>query len=363
MKTTAMVLTAFNQPLKQREFDIPALSEGQMLVKIDAAGVCGSDVHMWKGEDPRTPLPLILGHEGVGTIVEMKGEKRTVHGEPLQTGDRILWHRGVSCGRCYYCAVLNDPSLCTNREVYGINMSCVQPPHANGCYAEYVVLRSGTDIFKIDAAIDPAVLVSASCSGSTVAHAFDLHAPRYGDTVLVQGPGPLGLYAIAFAKHLGAARVIVIGGAENRLAVCREFGADVVLNRRRTTVEERRQMILEYTHGRGVDMAVEAVGDPAAVHEGLKLVRPGGTYLSIGFSQPPGLCNVDFFLEVVRKNLRIQGVWVSAARHTEQAMKLVLSNRELFAKLVTHRFTLAEADKALAAMARRDALKAVLLPR
>ncbi len=362
MKTRAMVLEAFNQPLAMREYDIPALADGQVLVKITAAGVCGSDVHMWRGEDPRTPLPLVLGHEGVGEIVELKGAKNTVHGEPLKVGDRILWHRSVSCNACYYCAVLNEPWLCQSRKVYGINVPANVPPFANGCYAEYLVLQAGTDIFKIDAAVDPAVLVSASCSGSTVAHAFDIHAPRYGDTVLVQGPGPLGLYATAFAKQMGAGRVIVIGGAPNRLAACREFGADLVLNRRETTLEERRAIILQHTHGRGADMAIEAVGDPSAVHEGLKLVRPGGTYLSVGFSQPPGECQVDFFQEVVRKNLRIQGVWVSSTRHTERAIQLVLRSPELFAKLVTHRFKLSEADAALRAMAARDALKAVLIP-
>ncbi len=362
MKAKAMVLKAFNAPLSFEEYEVPALAEGQVLVKIVAAGVCGSDVHMWKGEDPRTPLPIILGHEGVGTVVAMNGAKQTVDGEALAEGDLILWHRSVSCNGCYYCAILNEPWLCRNRKVYGINMSSAVAPHLNGCYAEYVVLQTGTDIFKVSPGIDPAVLVSASCSGSTVAHAFDLQSPRYGDTVLVQGPGPLGLYAIAFAKSLGAGKVIVIGGSENRLAVCREFGADIVLNRRQTTVEERREAVLAATNGRGADMAVEAVGQPSAVEEGLKLVRPGGTYLSVGFSQPPGETSVDFFREVVSKNIRIQGVWVSSTRHTLPAMRLAEANQQLFAKTVTHRFPLAEATDALKVMADREALKAVLIP-
>jgi threonine dehydrogenase-like Zn-dependent dehydrogenase len=290
MKAKAMVLEAFNQPLAAREFAIGPLEDGQVLVKITAAGVCGSDVHMWKGEDPRTPLPIILGHEGVGTIIAMKGARKTVEGQPLAEGDSILWHRGVSCNSCYYCAVLHEPWLCQSRHVYGINMSSAAAPHLNGCYSEYVVLRAGTDIFKIAADSDPAVLVSASCSGSTVAHAFDIVSPRYGETVLVQGPGPLGLYAAAFAKRLGAARVIVIGGSENRLAMCREFGADIVLNRRQLSLEERREAVLAATGGRGADMVIEAAGDPSAVHEGLRLVRSGGAYLSVGFSQPPGQC-------------------------------------------------------------------------
>ena len=357
-----MVLEAFNQPLVMRDFEIPPLQDGEVLIRLEAAGVCGSDVHMLRGEDPRTPLPIILGHEGVGRVLEVKGEKRTVEGELLKSGDLILWNRGVSCHRCFHCAVLNEPSLCKNRKVYGINRSSKVAPYVNGCYSQEMLLTADTDIFKVTAEVDPAILVSASCSGATVAHAFDLHRPDFGDTVLIQGPGPLGVYAVAFAKQLGAQEIIVIGGSENRLQTCREFGATLTLNRRELSLEDRKQAIMDKTRGRGVDFAIEAVGDPSAVHEGIKLVRSGGAYVSIGFSQPPGNCQIDFFQEVVSKNLKIQGVWVSGTRHTWQAMKLVLERPELFARMITHRFSLEQANEALAAMAQRDALKAVLVP-
>jgi D-arabinose 1-dehydrogenase-like Zn-dependent alcohol dehydrogenase len=123
-----MVLEAFNAPLKMRELEVPVLQDFQVLVRIDAAGVCGSDVHIWKGEDERTPLPIVLGHEGVGTVIDVKGEKRYVTGEPVKAGDRILWNRGVSCNGCYYCTVLNQPWLCGTRKVYGINRSLSEPP-------------------------------------------------------------------------------------------------------------------------------------------------------------------------------------------------------------------------------------------
>ena len=362
MKTRAMVLEAFHAPLRMRELEIPVLRESEVLVRIDAAGVCGSDVHMWKGEDERTPLPIVLGHEGVGTVVDVKGEKGYVTGGKVKTGDRILWNRGVSCNGCYYCAVLNQPWLCPTRKVYGINRPLSELPGLNGCYAEHLVLVASTDIFKIEGEIDPAILVSASCSGATVAHAFDEHRLSYGSDVLIQGPGPLGVYAVAFARHLGASQIMVTGGSENRLQLCTAFGATVVLNRRTTSIEERREFIFSRTGGRGVDVVVEAAGEPSAVNEGLVLVRPGGAYLSIGFSQPPGNCTVDFFREIVKKNVKIQGVWVSGTRHTFQALSLIEKEQKLFGRMITHRFRLDEANEALAVMERREALKAVLIP-
>ncbi len=363
MKSRAMVLETFNEPLVMRELDVPSLAPGQVLVRIDAAGVCGSDVHMRQGRDERTPLPIVLGHEGVGTVADVKGIKEYVTGGALKTGDRILWNRGVSCNSCYYCAVLNEPWLCTSRKVYGINRALKDAPGLNGCYAEHIVLTASTDIFRIDRAADPAVFVSASCSGATVAHAFDEYTFPCGSTVVIQGPGPLGVYAVAFAKHMGAGEIIVTGGSEHRLQVCLQFGATAVLDRRRTTVEERKQLVSDRTGNRGADVVIEATGDPSAVEEGLSLVRQGGAYLSIGFSQPPGECTVDFFKDVVRKNITIKGVWVSSTRHTFQALKLIEHQADLFAGMITHRFTLEQANDALRAMETREALKAVLLPR
>lgn len=200
MKSVAMVLTAFNRELVQREIEIPCLQEGQILVKITAAGVCGSDTHMRKGNDPRTPLPIILGHEGVGEIVEIKGKRSTVEREELKVGDAILWNRGVSCGHCYFCAVAKTPAFCLERWTYGITKACDQWPYLNGCYTEYIMLSPDTDIFKLPPALDPAIIVPASCSGATAAHCFDYIKPRIGDTVLIQGPGPVGIFAAYYAS-------------------------------------------------------------------------------------------------------------------------------------------------------------------
>jgi threonine dehydrogenase-like Zn-dependent dehydrogenase len=362
MESKAMVLEKFNHPLPMRAFPIPDLKEGEVLVKIEAAGVCGSDVHMWEGRDPRIRLPMILGHEGVGEIADVNGEKRDVHGRPLKRGDKVLWNRGVTCGHCYFCRVKMEPSLCPHRWVYGIHTSCAGPPYLTGNYSEYLLLAREVDLFKIETDVDLQVFVPASCSGATAAHAFDLSRMESGDSVLVQGIGPLGIFSVAFARSFGASEIIVIGGTEERLKTCQAFGATTVLNRHRLSMEERKEAVMEITHGRGVDVAFEMAGEPDALKECISLARTGGSCITAGFGEPHGTIELDCFHDIGRKNLRLQGVWVSEVRHTHMALQLIMRRPQDFRKLITHTFPLDQANEALHAMKSKEAVKAVLLP-
>ena len=362
MEVRAMVLEKFNQPLSMRTFPIPALKEGEVLVKIEAAGVCGSDVHMWEGRDPRIRIPMIPGHEGVGEIVEMKGPRQDVYGALLKVGDKVLWSRGVTCGHCYFCKIKREPSLCQSRWVYGIHTSSAKPPFLTGNYAEYLPLVREVDFFKLPTGIDLATLVPASCSGATTAHAVDLARMEPGDSILVQGVGPLGIFSVAFAKSLGVSQIIVIGGTEERLLMCQLFGATLLLNRNRLSQKERKYAVLEATHGRGVDVAFEMAGEPDALRECISLTRTGGSCVSAGFGEPHGTIELDCFHDLGRKNLRLQGVWVSETRHTHMALQLILTRMGEFKKLITHRFPLEKANDAIHAMKTKAAVKAVLLP-
>lgn len=362
MKSKAMIFRKEKEPMMLTEIEIPKLNDGEILVRLLASGVCGSDVHIWKGEDPRAPRNMIIGHEGVGVIVAMKGSKKSVNGETLRYGDRIIWDRGSVCGRCYYCRVLKQPALCCERKVYGLNQSLSDYPYLNGCYSEYIVLTQNMDIFKIDEKVDPALLVTASCSGATVCHGFDMHRPKIGDTVVIIGSGPLGIYAILLSKLSGAGKIIVTGTSNTRLDFCKAIGADKVININEVSLEERQQYILDETYGRGADFCIEAAGYPSALKEALNLAGMGATCLSYGFGQPMGTFPFDGHYDLVRKNLKIQGVWVSDTTHTHQAMSIVKNNQDVFAKMVTHRFALEDANKAISVMNSQEAIKAVLIP-
>jgi threonine dehydrogenase-like Zn-dependent dehydrogenase len=361
-KIEAAVLEEFGKPLEIRAFERPKLREGEILARITASGVCGSDVHMWKGLDARVILPLILGHEGVGIIDEIKGKKLDVFGRSLTEGDAIIWDRGVVCGMCPYCAVHKTPSLCVNRWTYGISKPCNEPPYLNGCYSEAIVLHERTKVIRLEGSIDPVALAPASCSGATSAHSFELHPPKLGETVLIFGPGPLGIFHVAFSKEYGASNIIVIGGTRERLEMCKKFGATHVINRNEMPPEERKSMILELTEGRGADVAYECSGSVSAFMEGLSHLRMGGTIVVPGFGVPSGSAMVDCFHHITRKNVKIQGVWVSDTEHLYRALRLVQSKKYPFRELVTHTRPLEEATDALRLVEERRAVKVVLKP-
>ena len=153
--------------------------------------------------------------------------------------------------------------------------------------------------------------MAASCSGATTAHAFDLCPVHAGDSVLVQGVGPVGAFAVAFARAGGAQEIIVVGGTRSRLELCQRLGATHLIDRNATTFEERVRMVKEITNGRGVDLAVEGAGTIDAFAEGPSYVRIGGSYAVAGIAEPRDLVPFDVFRDVARKNLHMQGVWVS----------------------------------------------------
>jgi threonine dehydrogenase-like Zn-dependent dehydrogenase len=363
MKTLAQVLAAFKKPLEGREFELQPLAYGQVLVRVTAAGVCGSDLHMASGDDPRTPLPIILGHEGVGEIVEIKGAKADYQGRPLKVGQKVLWNRSVVCGKCFFCKS-GEHHLCPERFVYGIHRSTAVPPHVNGCYSQYLPLDARTDVIPIDdvPAEHHTALVAASCSGSTAAHAFDLFEPREGETVVVQGAGPLGCFIAAMARECGVRQIIAISRSEGRLEASRRFGVTHALTIKNTTAEERREFVRSLTGGRGADAVYEAVGTAGVVREGIGLLRQGGRFITAGFGQPGGTMQWDPFADLTRPDLKYVGVWVSHTRHTVRALDLAKRHLADFALMVSHTLPLAGVNQAHDLMRRGDAMKVALVP-
>jgi threonine dehydrogenase-like Zn-dependent dehydrogenase len=362
----ASVLEAFKAPLQVREYPLPEkLEAGAALVRTEMAGICGTDVHLWKGELPIS-LPVILGHETVGVIERLgAGLEMDWTGAPLKVGDRVTWNSAISCGQCFYCAEKKQPTRCPHRRAYGIGYRSDAAPHLLGGYAEYHYLRPGTTMFRLRDDLSTEAVIGAGCALITAIHGVERTGIAWRDIVVVQGAGPVGLAALAVAKSAGAGEVIMIGGPKHRLEMAGRFGANHVIDLE--AVQEpgaRIKAVRDLTRGYGADVVLECVGHPSAVVEGMEMCRDGGKYLVLGHYCDAG--PVSFNPHVVtRKQLQVFGSWSSEPRHLRMALEFLrATGKEFpFADLVTHRFPLEKADEALRTTANWQSAKSVIIPR
>ncbi len=349
----AAVLEGFNQPLAVRTFPLALHVEpGAARVRVTMAGVCGTDVHLWRGELPLS-LPVILGHETTGILEELgsglnPGLNKDWRGEPLEVGDRITWASSIACGECFYCRLKSQPTRCLSRKAYGISYNATEAPHLRGGFAEQILLRPGTAIFRLPADLPDQALLGAGCALTTAIHGMERAPLAWRDIVVVQGVGPVGLAAIAVCRDAGASRIIAIGGPRHRLQLAREFGADVVIDVAEFPLpEERRQIVLKESGGFGADQVIECVGKPEAVNEGLELGRDGAQFLVLGQYGNAG--NISFNPHTVtRKQLRVVGSWGFEPRHLNRAIEMLQAGwKDRFAAAVTHRFSLDNVNEAM----------------
>ena len=361
----ASVLIAFNAPLELRELPLREKPEpGAALVRTEMAGICGTDVHLWKGQLPIS-LPVIMGHETVGRIEQLgEGLERDWTGQPLKIGDRVTWNSAVSCGACYYCAEKKQPTRCPHRRAYGIGHRCDQPPHLLGGYGEFHYLLPRTTIFKLPDDLPTESVIGAGCALITAIHGVERTGIAWRDNVVVQGAGPVGIAALAVAKSAGAGQVIVIGGPKHRLEMAQRFGADHLINIDDVREPQARlEAVRQLTGGYGADVVLECVGIPNAVVEGMELCRDGGKYLVLGHycDAGPVLWNPHV---ITRKQLQVFGSWSSEPRHLKQAIEFLRTNQQRFPfhEMVSHRFTLDRANEALAMTANWDSAKSVFVP-
>ena len=360
----ASVLEKFQAPLQLREFALPSRPErGAVLVRIEMAGICGTDVHLWKGELP-IALPVILGHETVGRIEQLgEGVETDWTGQPLRVGDRVTWNPSAACGACYYCAEKRLPTRCTSRRAYGIGYRCDAAPHFLGGYAEFHYLRSRTTIFKLPDDLPTESIIGAGCALNTAIHGVERTGISWRDVVVVQGAGPVGIAALAVAKSAGASQVIVLGAPRHRLEMARRFGADHVIDIDAVPSAGRIDAVRQLTGGYGADVVLECVGAPVAVVEGMEMCRDGGKYLVLGHYCDAGPVSWNPHI-VTRKQLTVIGSWSSEPRHLHAAIGFLRDNKERFpfAGMVSHRFPLEEANEALATTAAWKSAKSVLVP-
>ncbi|MCW7944010.1 hypothetical protein AAW14_18710 [Streptomyces hygroscopicus] len=359
----AAVLEEFGKPISIRHLPVPEPGDGEMLIDITYGGICGTDLHLQQGHLP-IPTPLTLGHEGLGTVRTLgPGAAFDARGAQLAVGDTVMWASSISCGRCVPCRQYREPTLCEARRTYGVNRPLGEGSGLSGAWAEAILLHQGAVVVKLPQGVDELAAMSLACAGPTLVHALYERRPvLLGETVIVQGSGPVGLAAAAFAHLAGAEKVILVGGPRPRLDLAARCGIgdhhiDIVDGEPGRALDRARELT---PGGHGGDLVIECAGVPQAVAQGMTLARRGGSYLIVGQYTDNG----DTMLnphQIVHRQLDIHGSWAFSGAHLVEYVRLLpaLSSRFDLRGLVVP-FPLADIRRATEAVANGTVIKAVL---
>jgi 2-desacetyl-2-hydroxyethyl bacteriochlorophyllide A dehydrogenase len=315
---------------------VPALGGRDVLVEVALCGVCGTDVHILEGEYPLVKPPRVLGHEFSGTVRGVGSGVTSV-----QAGDRVAIDPTVSCGGCYYCRQ-GIPLMCENRV-----------PHHGGL-GEFVVLPEQT-VYPLPASVSLEVAALAEPL-SCCLHTIDLAGIRPGFTVAVVGAGTIGLMLLQLARRAGATRILVSEPSQTKREIAQRLGADVLVNPLKEDVQAAAR---EMCGGRGVDVAVEAVGARQTVMDAIALPRRGGTVVLMGVASPTTEVPLRPF-DLFERELTIKAAYIRKFEFHRTVELLPLLELQ---GLITDRFPLANAADAVANVKAGNGIKTVVEPR
>jgi L-iditol 2-dehydrogenase len=369
----AAVIPRPNAVVEIREFPTPELEPNSALLGVELSEVCGTDVYLQQGLLEGVPYPLIPGHVSVGRLEKIRGQMLDVEGNAFREGDRVTFldvHR--TCNACWYCLVAKATTRCPHRKVYGITYGAEDG--LSGSWAEQVYLKPGTRCIRLEA--EPELFMAGGCALPTALHAVERGEISIGDTVLVLGAGPVGLNAIILAQMRGALRVLCIGAPQRRLDAALELGAEAVLNFEEHSEAERIEWLLDQSAIRNSkssilpDVTIEATGHPDAVVQAMRFTRDAGKVVVVGqYTDHGPVSNEAAFnphLDLNKKHLDVRGCWGSDFSHFYRAAQ-VLSDPARSTAWATlqpklNRYTLNQANDALADVASGSVLKALIDP-
>lgn len=340
--------------IQVRETEVPEPGPGEVLVRVEACGICGTDVEVKEHGMPGQPPfgeHFIMGHEYAGVVVRL-GE--TV--DEFEVGDRVAVEVHKGCGRCHNC-IMGNYTACLN---YGKRDKghAAKGMTVDGGFAEYAVNHVNT-LYKIPDRISfdhASLITTAGCAF----FAFDVFGGYVaGDTIAVIGPGPVGLALAQAGKALGAEKVVLIGTRQGRLSLGKEMGADYTVNIKEG--EDPVSLIQGITGGYGADVVFDAAGVSSSLEMCLDLVRPGGNIVMVAFYKDPITVNMS---KAVKRNVQLYTVRGEGRRNVRRALSMVAQNKIDLTPLITHRFPLKDINKAFETYVNRidNAIKVIVHP-
>ena len=344
MRNSAIRVATFAGPGAEpviRSVPWPQVPKNAALIQIGACGVCGTDLHILKGHWPKPlPWPFTLGHELGGVIVEKGGEfTEDFMGKTLGVGSKVMIPPLMPCGQCYYCVHYpQQANKCLTPVYYGRYLGFEKAPHLWGGFAEYVYvdldMLPGTKVYKLPDDM-PLRLGALSEPLTSCIRAFN-RAVRaggftWGDTVVIQGSGPIGILAIAAAREMGAGRVICVGAPEQpRLELARKFGAEVTVNIEEVKEPKQRvARVRDIVGGFGADLVMDCSGHPSAGPEGIEMLRDGGTYVEMGQFTDAGAIATSWH-RICAKDLNVLGSWGFTANDLPLGVDMLYRTRDKY---------------------------------
>lgn len=357
----AAVFTKPHTQFGMKEYPIAPPGDDQILVDMETSGICGTDIHIYEGKIQLGIDEIVLGHEAIGTIRDM-GKPYVIDacGNQLHVGDRVILMVAKPCNTCPRC-LEGDYASCLRMGVtYFSNPSA--PPHFHGGFGE-VIYHPACCAVKIPKDLVLKAVAAFACAGPTIFQALEYAGKiEPGSRVLVQGSGPVGLFATMLLTRLGA-KVIMFGSSSYplRLELACQYGAEHVFDIRNTTIQERGEAIKDLTNGIGVDVAFEASGNPEAMLEGLNLLRKRGEYVIPGQYSNRGTVPIPPDV-ITTKALRLIGSGQYAVRHVASYLDLLKQKHlsTLATSAVTHMFPLTSINEAFETVISGRCIKVLL---
>ena len=339
-KAVAAVMVGPNI-METREIDIPDIGEDDALLRVEAAGVCGTDYEWFRGDLP-IPYPLILGHEPLGLIEAIGPEASRRWG--VAAGDRVAVRSAYRCGRCEACREHPDQP-CPSDGRFG-STALERRPGLWGAFAQFMYLPPGAVVYPMDKALPAEVAVMFNPLGAGYSWAVEATGLEPGNSIAILGPGARGLCSVIAARDAGASLVAVtgLGSDEHKLASARELGADLAIN---VDGEDPVERVMEVTGGKGVDVVLDTTPYAvSAVTQAVGMVKVGGAVVLAGLKGGRPLADLSSD-DIIRKQATIKGVRGVAFGAFERAVKAIHPGRFPLHRLHTHSFPIEAAEQAI----------------
>lgn len=328
-----------------KEWPMPTLGPNEVLIKIKAAAICGTDLHIFEWNDwaknSNIKLPIALGHECCGEVV---GTGKLV--KNLKVGDYVACETHISCGECYQCTN-GMQHICKNLILYGVNY--------DGCFAEYTKIPEPFAV-KISKTIKPEIGAVFEPLGTAVRACNE--ADVSGKNIAIMGCGPIGLMAINVAKAFGAANIVGIDIQAQRLNIAKKLGATLTIN---ALKQDSVAIMNKTTNQIGIDVFIDASGNTGAILDGFKALRKGGTVILVGL--PSNKLKIDLGSQIVFKEAKVKGIHGRKMFDTWTIVSNLL-DKELIdiEPVITHIFKLEEYEKGLEVIKNGEGCKVILIP-